>query len=95
METARQKGKDMGVTEKRKKGKSNERRRTYSESDVVDEVMEGEIGGEEGDRGIKRTIETRSPRQTDGVRVNRPRLDEIELGKVLEEINKQIDGRVC
>ncbi len=57
---------------------------------VVDEVVmeEGEDRGEQVSR--KRTIEERSPEQRENVRVNRARLDEFDLGKMCEEINKKI-----
>jgi hypothetical protein len=60
---------------------------------AVDEVgMEDEVRGtrEEHVTGRKRTVEERSPEQRENVRVNRASLDEFDLGKMCEEINKKI-----
>jgi hypothetical protein len=57
---------------------------------VVDEVLMDE-GNDRGDQvSRKRTVEERLPEQRENVRVNRARLDEFDLGKMCEEINKKI-----
>jgi hypothetical protein len=60
---------------------------------TVDE--NGGRGGadKEGERGAavrKRNLQERSPGQHEDTRANRPRLDEFEIGKVFEELDRKL-----
>jgi hypothetical protein len=73
-------------------GVRESRNETVVNNTVVDEVVmeDGTVGDREEHVSRKRTVEERSPEQGVNVRVNRARLDEFDLGKLCEEINKKI-----
>jgi hypothetical protein len=73
-------------------GVRENRNETVVNNTVMDEVVmeDGTVGDREEHVSRKRTVEERSPEQGVNVRVNRARLDEFDLGKLCEEINKKI-----
>jgi hypothetical protein len=67
---------------------SEQDRNATRESNAIGD--EGGRSGETGEAARKRNLQDRSPGQHEDTRTNRPRLDEFEIGKVFEEMDRRM-----